>query len=77
MRIPSSEYHQFTDNPLDRITELRINTTDEIVEISAGSTRLYLGREQVEQLNECFKNWLADNVGDQGKWSNFWTSALK
>lgn len=77
MRIPASEYHQFTDNPLDRITELRINTTDEIVEISAGSTRLYLGREQVEQLNECFKNWLADNVSDQGKWSNFWTSALK
>ena len=75
IRIPASEFHQFTGSPNDRATELLVDMYDETVTLKAGSTMLHLTREQVEQLNQCFRDWLDGNHGE--KWSDFWTLALK
>lgn len=75
IRIPASEFHQLTDKPDDRATDLVVDMKDEVIVMRAGSTLLNLTKEQVEQLNQCFSDWLDSD--QKRKWSDFWTLALK
>ena len=75
IRIPASDFHQFTGDPFDQVTELVVQTNDEIITVKAGKSVLHLTRDQVKQLNECFLDWLS-GYPDR-KWSDFWTMSLK
>ncbi len=75
IRIPASEFHQFTDIPNDRATELVVDMGDEMITLTTGVTVLHLTRDQVSQLKQCFGDWLT--ADPRQKWSDFWTLALK
>lgn len=75
IRIPASEFHQFTDIPTDHSTELVVDIGDELITLTVGATVLHLTRDQATQLNQCFSDWLAGEPVQ--KWSDFWTLALK
>lgn len=75
MRIPASEFHHFTNDPTDRSTYLLVETSDVTLTLRSGQTEIHLTKEQAEQLAEDIARWLKDDAS--GRWSDFWTLALK
>lgn len=75
IRIPAAEFQNFTDMPTDRATELVVSTSEQLITLTAGATVLHLTRDQADQLNRCFSDWLTGKPVQE--WSDFWTMALK
>lgn len=74
IRIPSSDFHRFTDGRNDSNTDLVVERGDELITLKTGSNTMFLTREQAGQLRECLSDWIEDRPES---WSDFWTAALK